>query len=75
MNKPKKHSADKKPDIVQEPAMVYETEKESSSEDSEELHPILIQLIEKGKCEAALGLGIPHEEAMRRLKLKYPFLK
>lgn len=75
MNKPKKKSTDKKPDIVQEPATEYKIDKNISSQGSEELHPILIQLIEKGKRESELGLGISNEEMKRRTKLRYPFLK
>jgi hypothetical protein len=75
MNKPKKHTTDKKQDLVQEPATVYETEKKSFSEDSEELHPILVKLIEKSKKNHEEGNVFSHEEMMRRVKLKYPFLK
>ncbi len=75
METPKKYSSDEKIHSVQEPASVYETESKSTTNQSEELHPILLKLIEKGKRESELGLGIPHEEAMRRIKLKFPFLK
>ena len=75
MGNPKKSLIDKKLDIVQEPATEYKIDKNAFSEDSEELHPILIQLIEKGKRESELGLGISNEEMKRRTKLRYPFLK
>jgi hypothetical protein len=75
MEKSKKYSYDEKLDSVYEPASVYETERKSTANQSEELHPILIKLIEKGKRESELGLGIPHEEVMRKLKLKFPQLK
>lgn len=71
----KKTEKDKKSDIVQEPNAVYETENNSISKDSEKLHPILEKLILKSKAESEAGMGIPHEEVMRRIKLKYPFFK
>lgn len=75
MGNSKKHSLDEKQDAVQEPSLIYETKDSLISNDSDELHPILVKLIEKGKAEAKAGMGIPHEEVMRKLKLKYPFLK
>ena len=42
---------------------------------SDEMHPVLKQLLEKSIKEADAGLGIPHEEVMKRIKEKYPFLK
>ena len=75
MENPKKHSSDENLDSLHEPASVYETESKSTDNQSEELHPILLKLIEKGKRESELGLGITHEEAMRIIKLKFPFLK
>lgn len=48
---------------------------ESSEVDSDEMHPVLRQLLEKSIKEADAGLGIPHEEVMKRIKEKYPFLK
>jgi hypothetical protein len=75
METPKKYSSDEKLHTLHEPASVYETESKSTANKSEELHPILIKLIEKGKRESQLGMGIPHEEVMRKLKLKFPQLK
>lgn len=66
---------DKKVNSVHEPEIKYESEMNSASTDSEKLHPILEKLILKSKAESEAGMGIPHEEVMRRLKLKYPFLK
>ena len=71
----KKSEKEKKTDIVQEPNAMYETENNSISYDSEKLHPILEKLILKSKAESEAGMGIPHEEVMQRIKLKYPFLK
>jgi hypothetical protein len=69
----KQHQVNKKMDLVQEPAAIYESEKNSALNESEELHPILKQLILKSKQDAQEGKGISHEEMMRRVKLKYPF--
>jgi hypothetical protein len=66
---------DKKENEVQEPSVKYGTENDSVLNDSEELHPVLKQLILKSKAESEAGMGIPHDEVMQRLKLKYPFLK
>ncbi|MDI5897391.1 hypothetical protein [Flavobacterium yafengii] len=62
-------------DIVQEPNAIYQTENNSISHDSEKLHPILEKLILKSIQDAKDGKGISHEEMMRRVKLRYPFLK
>lgn len=75
MNKPNKKSIDKKQDAVQEPEIIYGTENNLISNNPEELHPILVKLIEQSKAESKAGMGIPHEEVMRRMKLRYPFLK
>jgi hypothetical protein len=75
MNKPNKHSTDKKQESVQEPESIYGTENNLISNNTEELHPILVKLIEQSKAESKAGMGIPHEEVMQRMKLRYPFLK
>ncbi len=75
METPKKYSSDQKLDSVHEPTSVYETQSNSTTNQSEELHPILIKLLEKAKRESELGLGISNEEMKRRTKLKFPFLK
>jgi len=75
MENPKKRSIDKKQDAVQEPEASYGIENNSISNNPEELHPILVKLIEQSKAESQAGMGIPHEEVMRRVKLRYPFLK
>jgi len=48
---------------------------ENSEVDSDEMHPVLKQLLEQSIKEADAGLGVPHEEVMKRIKEKYPFLK
>ena len=75
MENPKKRSIEKKQDAVQEPETIYGTENNLISNNPEELHPILVKLIEQSKAESKAGMGIPHEEMMRRVKLRYPFLK
>ena len=75
MKAPKKDATNINPDILQEPATEYINAENYTSEEEEELHPILIQLLEKAIKESEQGLGIPHEEAMRRIKEKFPFLK
>jgi hypothetical protein len=72
---PKKYSTDNKKEPVQEPVTEYLKVENSTSDEEEEFHPILIQLLEKAKRESKLGLGISQEEAMLRIKEKYPFLK
>lgn len=75
MGKSKKYSVEEKQDAAQEPEAVYGTGNDLISNDPEELHPILVKLIEQSKAESKAGMGIPHEEVMRRVKLRYPFLK
>ena len=74
-NDKKQTPIDKKEDEVQEPSIKYGTKNDSVLNDSEEMHPILKKLILKSKAESRAGMGIPHDEVMQRLKLKYPFLK
>ncbi|HAH54625.1 MAG TPA: hypothetical protein DCM02_04890 [Flavobacterium sp.] len=75
MNKPNKDSIDKKQDAVQEPETIYGTENNLISNNPEELHIILQKLIAQGIQDSIDGKGISHEEMMRRVKLRYPFLK
>lgn len=75
MENPKKHSTDNRQDAVQESGAIYGTENNLISNDSEKLHPILQKLIAQGIQDSIDGKGISHEEMMRRVKLRYPFLK
>ena len=75
METPKKYSSGEKLNFVQESSISYEKENNLTANDSDELHPILIKLIEKSRLNHKGGKGIPHDEVMRRVKLKYPFLK
>ena len=72
---PKKYSTDEKLHSVQEPASVYETHNKATANQSDELHPILIKLLEKSRQDSIDGKGISHEEMRQKIKLRYPFLK
>ncbi len=67
MNSNKKNSA-------KEPTEAYEVTPKTDSNE-EELHPVLVQLIEKSKKEFKEGKFIEHEDVMKNLKDKFPFLK
>ena len=58
---------------AKEPINTYEVIKPELNE--EEFHPVLKQLLEKSLQEANEGKLISHEEVMRRVREKYPFLK
>jgi hypothetical protein len=76
MGNSKKHSMDeKKQDAVQEPAIIYGTDNDLILSRSEKSDIILGKLIEKSIQDSKEGKGISHEEMMRRVKLRYPFLK
>ncbi len=60
----------KKINIAKEPTVIYETSKTKIT--SEELNPILVQVIEKSKKEHEQGLDLSHDEAMQKIKLKFP---
>ncbi|MNT97551.1 hypothetical protein D3C72_2399000 [compost metagenome] len=61
----------KKKNIAKEPTVIYEATSKAGIT-SEELNPILIQLIEKSKKEYEQGLDLSHEEAKQKIKLKFP---
>lgn len=64
----------KKKNIVEEPAEVYDVTP-NNEVTSDELHPVLVQLLEKSIKEIEEGKTFTHEEVMRMTKEKYPFLK
>ncbi len=64
----------KKKNRIEEPTEAYEVTP-TNEVISEELHPVLIQLIEKGLKEIEEGKTFTNEEVMRMTKEKYPFLK
>lgn len=74
MKPPKKDSTQKTPGFPQEPVTEYVKPISEASETEEEMHPILVQLLEKALEESEQGLGIPHEEMMKIVKEKYPFI-
>ena len=74
MKAPKKDSTNINHDFLQEPATKYIKAENYTSEEEEELHPILIQLLEKAIKESEQGLGISHDEMLRKVKDKYPFI-
>lgn len=57
---------------VEEPALEYL--KIEKLETEIEYNPVLESLILKAIKESEEGKGIPHEEVMRKLKERYPFL-
>jgi hypothetical protein len=75
MDIPKKDSSKEKIDSVQEPLSVYEADKVENLNNSDELHPVLVKLIDKSKKNHQEGLVFSQEEVMEKIKLKYPFLK
>lgn len=60
----------KKKNIVNDPTEAYEVT-QTNEATSEELHPVLIQLIEKSIKQHDEGKGIPHEDVMRRFREKF----
>lgn len=64
----------KKKNRIEEPTEAYEVTP-TNEVTSEELHPVLIQLIEKGLKEIEEGKTFTNEEVIRMTKEKYPFLK
>jgi hypothetical protein len=63
---------------VEEPTQVYRKIVNQSQVDSEaewnEMPDVLKKLLEKGIKESEQGLGISHEEMMKKVKAKYPFI-
>jgi hypothetical protein len=72
MEAPKKQTTDKLLDSVEEPVTAFEKPAAYSSEE-EEMHPVLVQLLEKALKESEQGLGRPHEEVWAELKAKHNF--
>ena len=55
---------------AEEPTENYQIESANEVQ-SEELHPILVQLIALGKEQSRQGLGKPHAQVMEEMKKKY----
>ncbi len=64
----------KKINKVEEPAAVYQATPKNEVV-AEELHPVLIQMIEIGLKQIELGQTKPHEQVMKRFREKYPLQK
>jgi len=64
----------KRKNIAKEPSEVYETSKKANV-NQEEMHPILVKLLEKSIEQADRGEVLSTEEVMKRAREKFPFLK
>lgn len=73
MENSKKHILRDKINIVEESAVEYINENKKFEDI--EVHPILMQLLEKAMKESAEDKGSSTEEVMNRVREKYPFLK
>jgi ribosome-binding protein aMBF1 (putative translation factor) len=71
----KNNHQNNKSDSLQEPMTIYGNADGSVLNESQKMNPILEQLIEKSIQDAKEGKGISHEEMMRRIKVKYSFVK
>jgi hypothetical protein len=59
---------------IDEPAEAYEVTPKSELT-SENLHPVLVQLLEKSIKEIEEGKTSTHEEVMKRFREKFPLQK
>lgn len=64
----------KRKNIAKEPSEVYQTSSKTTV-NSEELHPVLVKLLEKSIDQANKGEFLSTEEVMKKAKEKFPFLK
>ena len=64
----------KKKNKIEEPAEAYEVTLKSELT-SENLHPDLVQLLEKSIKEIEAGKTSTHEEVMKRFREKFPLQK
>lgn len=62
----------KKKSIVNEPAEIYEV---TPKTETEELHPLLVEVLKKSAKQAEEGKFRTTEEVMKRTREKFPFLK
>ena len=62
----------KKKNRIEEPTEAYEVTP-TNEVTSEELHPVLIQMLEIGLRQIELGQTKPHEQVMAEMKKKYNF--
>jgi hypothetical protein len=73
MDAPKKKPNKINFDLAQEPTTDYKKGTDFSIDNEEEMHPILVQLLEKALKESEQGLGRPHKEVWAEMKAKYNF--
>ena len=64
----------KKKNRIEEPIEAYEVTP-TNEVTSEELHPVLVQLLEKSIKEIEEGKTSSHEEVMKRFREKFPLQK
>jgi hypothetical protein len=64
----------KKKNRIEEPTEAYEVTP-TNEVTSEELHPVLVQLLEKSIKEIEDGKTSSHEEVMKRFREKFPLQK
>lgn len=64
----------KKKNKIEEPTEAYEVTPKSELT-SENLHPVLVQLLEKSIKEIEEGKTSTHEEVMKRFREKFPLQK
>jgi len=64
----------KKKNKIEEPTEAYEVTQKCEAT-SEELHPVLVQLLEKSIKEIEEGKTSAHEEVMKRFREKFPLQK
>ena len=64
----------KKKNIIEDPTETYEVTP-TNEVTSEELHPVLVQLLEKSIKEIEDGKTSSHEEVMKRFREKFPLQK
>lgn len=64
----------KRKNIAKEPSEVYQTSSKTNV-NSEELHPVLVKLLEKSMGQANKGEFLSTEEVMKKAKEKFAFLK
>ena len=69
MIKPKKNSLDKKPDVIEEPAIEYTSKSKIIQEDV--MAELLDKLIKKGIEQCERGETMLHEVVMTRIKQKF----
>ena len=65
----------KKEDVIKVVASQTAYNSNSTFENNKQIVPVLEQLLDKALQEAENGEGNPHEEVMKRLKEKYPFIE